>query len=511
MASKSTTVASFEAPIDVVEMLKSRGYRMTKPDEAAGNHTVTWAGRSITLPAEPTPMSVKDAAKALAQKAEEEEMKVTVAEAVDTLPWDGAQAFAKAIDDLFGWRIMRERNVGFFKIPPTIRSIKTGPDPDETIQVFWGDIHIPNIDETLRTSVERKDGRLIFQVSGEIRKKNRHILEMLMALTRIYAQDKSIYKGKAFSIEIDDSGKMTEKEPVFLKLNPHMEDELIFSQAVKDQLDINLFMPIKHTQTARQLGVPLKRGILLEGPYGVGKTMAAAATASIAVRSGWTYITINRVSGLHQVLEFARRYAPCVIFAEDIDRVISGEERTVKIDDILNTLDGVSGKTHEVITVLTSNHVDRVNKAMLRPGRLDAIITITPPDEEAAEKLMRSYSRGLIKPSAKLTKSREAVAGRIPAVIREVVERAKLAAVLRCNGAIPTELTDEDLVKSANSMAAHLELMRKPEQEAATAHEQLGRALADVLEGVLYKRDTNFLDPTKSMVSDIQDTVNDLN
>jgi SpoVK/Ycf46/Vps4 family AAA+-type ATPase len=74
--------------------------------------------------------------------------------------------------------------------------------------------------------------------------------------------------------------------------------------------------------------VPLKRGVLLEGPYGTGKTLTAFVTAKKCVENGWTFIMLDRVAALKEALTFARMYAPAVVFAEDIDRSVEGE-RTV--------------------------------------------------------------------------------------------------------------------------------------------------------------------------------------
>lgn len=436
--------------------------------ERAGAHDINWQGRGFSLPAEPTPMSLRESSEVLRRKADEEEQEITVSEVIDALPWDGAQAFAKAIESLYGWGIMQAKR-GFFgmKIPPVVRSIKIGPGAKDTIQVFWGDTYIPQMDAVLSTSAGMKDGKYVFQIGGTIRKNQRHNLETLVALTRIYANTKSIYKGKAIRMFVDKKGQLDpEKEPEFLKLSDETIRELIFSDDVKHQIETNLFAPIQYPEACRELKIPLKRGVLLEGRYGVGKSMTATATAKLATDNGWTFIMLDRVAGLKQVLDFAHRYAPVVVFAEDIDRVIAGDERNVSIDDVLNTLDGVQGKNHEIITVLTTNHADKINRAMLRPGRLDAIVTVTPPDAEAAQKLMRLYGRGLIDPASSLEKAGEALAGQIPAVIREAVERAKLAGIARIGG-VPKELVDNDLVVAAGTMKAHLELMdgQKPKEQ----------------------------------------------
>src|SRR5882672_4924778 len=246
-----------------------------------------------------------------------------------------------------------------------------------------------------------------------------------------------------------------------------------------DQVVTNLWTPIEHTAWCREHDVPLKRGVLLEGPYGTGKTLAATITAKKCEANGWTFITVGRVSALEAALQFAVGYQPCVVFVEDIDREMAGE-RTAKMDDILNKVDGIVSKVSEIMVVLTSNKAGEINRAMLRPGRLDAVLHIGAPDAGAVQKLLRVYGRKLIRPDEDLTQAGAALAGRIPAVIREVVERSKLYAISRAPGA-EFFLTDADIVRSAKGMAHHLRLLDGDPTEDKTPAERLATALGEVV------------------------------
>ena len=148
----------------------------------------------------------------------------------------------------------------------------------------------------------------------------------------------------------------------------------------------------------------MKRGVLLGGKYGTGKTLAATVAARLAQDNGITYVYTPRADELGDAIAFAKQYQSpaCVVFCEDIDRQVTGQ-RTVAMDDILNILDGVDTKTDNIITVLTTNHLDNVNQAMLRPGRLDAIINVETPDAYTAERLVRHYGGEAINAAEDLT------------------------------------------------------------------------------------------------------------
>jgi transitional endoplasmic reticulum ATPase len=260
-------------------------------------------------------------------------------------------------------------------------------------------------------------------------------------------------------------------------------EELVYSADIMEQVETNLFTPILQTELCRKHGIPLKRQILLEGPYGTGKTMAANVTAKHAEANSWTFIYLDRVQSLDEAVIFARQYAPAVVFSEDIDRVMTGG-RSIKVDDILNNVDGVDSKNSEVICVLTTNHVEKIEKAMLRPGRFDAVINVLPPDAAAAQKLMVQYGRGLLD-TADLGEAGAELDGQIPAVIREAVERAKLYAIRRTAPGTDVTLTGSDVAAAARAMKYHMDLLKEKKEEPKSSAQIIGEALEETVTNVV--------------------------
>jgi transitional endoplasmic reticulum ATPase len=137
------------------------------------------------------------------------------------------------------------------------------------------------------------------------------------------------------------------------------------------------------------------------------------------------------------------------------------------MDDILNIIDGVDTKHDNIITVLTTNHLDNVNQAMLRPGRLDAIIDVLPPDADTAERLVRFYGGDAIREEEDLAVVGETLSGQIPAVIEETVKRAKLFQLtLLDKGHAVTDISAEALRQASVTMSTQVELLREQEPEA---------------------------------------------
>lgn len=446
------------------------------------DNDVVNTGDQIILP---EAMSKKDAIEVLKRKIQQETEVVAIHEKIIGFPFDAAHALSVVARMKFGWTNAETIKTFFGDKKATMLNVEVSYGQHE--QVPWGPFSIPGIEGVLETDISRTDdGQMCFILKGEVLQKHKKQIAELANDVRTYLKTHSIYKGKAIRLRTADDGAVElTTAPNFIDLSRVNEEELTFSDAVRSHVETSLFTPIERTQACRQYGIPLKRGVLLEGPYGTGKTLTAYVTAKKCEKNGWTFIYLDRVTGLKEAFELARQYSPAVIFAEDIDRVVSGE-RSVKIDDVLNNIDGIESKGSEVITILTTNYVDKIERAMLRPGRLDAVISVEAPDAKAAEKLMRIYSRGLIAVNENLVEASAELSGQIPAVIREVVERAKLYAIHR-TGAIE-ELKGADLALAARSMKNHLALMAPKVVE---KRDTLTDAMATIIQGVVQDKFPN--------------------
>jgi len=490
------------ALVAFLQDLVNRAGEKKPTDKAFANidASIEYSGSKIILPADPRNMTLLEAREWLARLEQAEEEVINVHEVIDAHPWDGCVAFMQAMRETYGWASPTPTGPWWRRNAPTMMSIETGIN--ETASIFWGGFRLPGVDGQLMTGTEEKKGQVRFCIQGQTKRKHIEMIHGLAELTRQIVRERSIYKGHALKLSLDKGTINLMEPPTFMNLKKVREHELVFSEDLMDQVVTNLWTPIEQTAWCREHDVPLKRGVLLEGPYGTGKTLAATVTAKKCEDNGWTFITVGRVSALESALQFATNYQPCVVFVEDIDREMAGE-RTPQMDDILNKVDGIISKGSEIMVVLTSNKAGEINQAMLRPGRLDAVLHIGAPDAGAVQKLLRVYGRKLIKPDEDLSGAGEALAGRIPAVIREVVERSKLYAIGRAPGAA-FFLTDSDIVRSAKGMEHHLKLLDGEQPEETTPAERLASALGDV---VASHPDNHSM---VKRVRDIESTVDDI-
>jgi len=458
----------------------------SEADEKFKDVGIERRGEKIILPEN---MSFKEGIKWLMRRQDEDEQEVGINEQFDAHPLEGALALAKSLMEKFGFSSLVPTPGFFGSTPPTLVSLEIGLNADgavETVQVPWGRMKIPGIEGYLDTEMSLKDGRPVFVLGGVVRQKHKHIVKEIANLIRRFLREESIYRGKAFradfpSLSDDPQPQLADFCPKFIDTSRINDKELVFADSVNRQITTSIFTPIEHTQACRQYKIPLKRGILLEGPYGVGKTLTAYVTAKKCVENGWTFIYLNSVSDLEQAIHFAKAYQPAVIFAEDLDQVLNGNDRDDKVNGILNTIDGVETKSAEIVVVLTTNNISNITQAMLRPGRLDAVISVRPPDAKAVANLIRLYARGLIADGQDLAAAGEVLKGKIPAVIREVVERSKLAAIGRLTGDEPLKLHTVDLVTAAEGMLNHLQLLQPKDEDERSDLEKLGSALGNAI------------------------------
>jgi transitional endoplasmic reticulum ATPase len=456
-------------------------------------------GTKIVLPSDPKVMTEEEAIECLNRKIKQDKEEVAVHEEIHAFPMDGAHALMRVLEHRFGWASAAPTPGFFGPNPPTMVNLEY--DYGKHTQVIWGGFIIPGIEGQLQTGAtwNETDNRPYFVIKGKVKQKYQGEVKEIARLVREYVKDRSIYRGKAIILKTDSDGDVDLNDaPKFMDLSRINEAELVFPAETQVQVETSLFTPVTRTEECRALKIPLKRGILLEGPFGTGKTLTAGVTAKKACANGWTYIYVDRVTGLKEAMIFARAFAPAVVFAEDIDRVLDGD-RDVSVDDILNTIDGVESKSQEVITILTTNHIERIEPAMLRPGRLDAVITVKAPDSEAAQRLIRLYSRGLISDKEDLTAAGLELAGQIPAVIREAVERSKLYAISRTQPGETFKLRGVDIANAAKGMKAHMDLI-KPKVVEVSDEEALGRALGKVIQG-------HALNGSKAKIDDMHERV----
>lgn len=175
-------------------------------------------------------------------------------------------------------------------------------------------------------------------------------------------------------------------------------------QHVKQRLELAFLAPMRNPEMRRLYGKSLRGGLLLYGPPGCGKTFIARA---IAGELGAAFISIGLSDvldmyigqserNLRELFETARRTTPCVLFIDEIDAL--GRKRSFMresagrniVNQLLSELDGIGNENEGLFVLAATNHPWDVDSALRRPGRLDRMLLVLPPDPPAREAILRS-------------------------------------------------------------------------------------------------------------------------
>lgn len=387
-------------------------------------------------------------------------------------PFDGAAAFDRTMKRLFGSTGIGQATYSMFggKQPPQLRTITTGLG--QTLQVPWGLVAFSPLDAVFSMGAARDENGYVFYLSVTAPRKHRARIEGFFDAVSEELRTGSIYRGQAINGD--------PQEPAFLDLSGIDPAKVIYSADVMTQLDANLWALLDHTQVMRDLRIPLKRAVLVEGPYGTGKTLAGALTALKAVANGWTYILCRPGrDDLMATLKTAELYAPAVVWFEDIDTVGGQDGGQMFVSKLLDALDGVSAKGTEVVAGFTTNHVDQLQKGLLRPGRIDTVIHIGELDAAGIEHLVKvTVPSTLLESDVDYAKVAAAFTGYVPAFAKEAIDRAMRYSIAR-NGGTPDRVTTADLVNAGQGLRDQLRLMD------GAAEGDRGRTIDDHLTGIV--------------------------
>ena len=153
---------------------------------------------------------------------------------------------------------------------------------------------------------------------------------------------------------------------------------------------------LKHPKYLKDFKIDSPRGMLLYGPSGTGKTLLAKAFAHeanlpfIAV-TGSDLLDLEKIES---IFKKAKEYAPSIVFIDEIDAIGSRDDnsnREIFINQFISELDGFSSNTDEsVFVIAATNYKNKIDDAILRPGRIELHIQINSLDKEARKYFLQN-------------------------------------------------------------------------------------------------------------------------
>jgi ATP-dependent 26S proteasome regulatory subunit len=204
---------------------------------------------------------------------------------------------------------------------------------------------------------------------------------------------------------------------------------------VLESLEANVILPLENTEITDELGLKAKRGVLLAGPPGTGKTTIGRALAH-RLKSKFFLIDGTVVSGsphffqrIHHIFEAAKQNSPAIIFIDDSDVLFESGQDTGLYRFLLTMLDGLeSTSAGRICLMMTAMDVGSMPPALVRSGRIELWLQTTFPDAAARSAILRDRCADLPKAIggvdiAALTASSEGLSG---ADLKRVVDDGKL-------------------------------------------------------------------------------------
>lgn len=217
-----------------------------------------------------------------------------------------------------------------------------------------------------------------------------------------------------------------------IDLPPLSRDTVVVPQEVWMEVDLGVRAVRDQHELLNRHGLGCRRGVLLVGPPGTGKSAVSAVVARELLGSGFTVIYVEAKAGQHlltAVIEEAQRLGgPILLVLEDVDLYVrnrSGGDSGGGLSELLQAMD--IDPDARILTLASTNDATTLDAAAIRTGRFDSIVTVDYPDKVAAARILTALVDGI--PGEVDT---AVVASRLPdqtsgSDLREIVRRAVLS------------------------------------------------------------------------------------
>jgi len=197
-------------------------------------------------------------------------------------------------------------------------------------------------------------------------------------------------------IWVFQNGSWRKSKALYKSIEATSWDDIVLDESFKESLRRDTETFFSSQDVYKSLGITWKRGILLLGPPGNGKTESIKALLHETPHSILYVKTIatpwGPEYGVRRVFEQARQYSPCILVLEDLDSMVTDQVKSF----FLNELDGLA-QNDGILTIASTNHPEDIDDAIInRPSRFDTKYTYNLPSPELRKAFTIKWLRKII-------------------------------------------------------------------------------------------------------------------
>jgi ATP-dependent 26S proteasome regulatory subunit len=340
-------------------------------------------------------------------------------------------------------------------------SIATGPD--STRQAVSFGLRLFTFEKApvvvLQRSAEPRSGDASARM--EVLTPAEGVAAALITAVRRLMLERSVLRGQVLSLggsnyEPGVGGITFHRRP---SLTP---DDVVLPAGVLERVQRHVAGVAHHRDRLRAAGQHLKRGMLLHGPPGTGKTHTIRLLLGTLPELTVILLAGPSIQFVSEAAQMARALQPALVVLEDCDLVAESRDHypgaQPLLFEVLEALDGLSDDA-DVAFLLTTNRVDVLEPALAqRPGRVDLAIEVPLPDEHARQRLLALYARQLPFSRTALDRAAARAHGTTASFAKELIRRAVLIAADADRDVTDVDLDDalDEMLSEAHALTRSL-------------------------------------------------------